>query len=282
MILIADGGSTKCDWALIDKDSAIFVKTDGMNPYFCSPEQIEAIMKKQLIKKLPKESLPEISELYFYGAGCREDRSDYLKDNFQKFLPHTQIFIDGDMKGAAIALQGDKKGIACILGTGSASCLFDGQNIIEFAHSLGYILGDEGSGAVLGKRLVSDYFKLQMPEKLRKKFERKYKLTATELNEAVYRKPFPNRFLASFAPFLSQNISEPYAYNLVFDAFMEFMERNITQYTDYKEQTVSFCGSIAYHFSDVLEVVVDEFGMNLGKIIKSPMGELVEFYRAKL
>ena len=279
MILIADGGSTKCDWALVDENTELYIKTDGMNPYFASPEQIEHTIKKQLLRKLPKDSITQIDRVCFFGAGCREDKYDYLKDNLQKWLPKAEISVEGDMKGAALALLGRERGIACILGTGSASCLYDGIQIVEFAQSLGYILGDEGSGATMGKTLVADYFKYQMPEPIRGKFFKKYKLTPQALNEAVYRGATPNRFLASFAPFLSKNIAEPYIYNLVFDSFMDFMGRNITQYTDFQQEKISFCGSIAYYFSDVLEVVVGEFGMEIGKIIKSPIAGMVEFFR---
>lgn len=276
MILIADSGSTKCHWAVVDANNDIRVATDGLNPFFTDADTIEQVLRKQLIPHIAKH---KIDTVHFLGAGCRDDKKELIYNVLMSFFPTAKISVDTDLKGAAIALFGNKAGIACILGTGSISCLYDGETIVENHPALGYILGDEGSGAVLGKKLLGDCFKQQMPKSLTRLFLRKHPVTVAELIDRVYCKPQANRYLASFTPFLKDNISEPYVYNLVFDSFLEFFKRNIEQYPHYHEYEVSFCGSIAYHFADVLEVAAYEAGLNFGRIVQNPIDDLVEYFR---
>ncbi len=272
MILIADSGSTKCHWALVGNETDIRIKSQGMNPFFCNNRQIDYILTHEL---MPNIMGYEIEKVLFYGAGCREDTKGVIEVALRRHFPKSIIVVESDLKAAAVALFGSDNGIACIIGTGSVACLYDGKNMIESIPPLGYILGDEGSGAVLGKKLVANYFKQQLPEAIANLFAKQYNLTASELIEKVYREPFPNRFLASFAPFLKKNISEPYIYNLVYDSFEEFLIRNVLTLNKHKELDVSFCGSVAYHFADVLEVVCYELGVSFGTIVASPIDKLV-------
>ena len=276
MILIADSGSTKCDWALIGWDTDIRITTDGINPFFCTIQQIEQIIETQLFIKIKNQ---QITKIFFFGAGCYEGKKDLIIQILSRYFSNADIIVDSDLKAAATALFGDASGIACILGTGSNSCLYEAGKIIHNVSPLGYIIGDEGSGAVLGKKFLGDCLKNQIPHTLQSRFFDKYKLTTFDIIENLYRKPFPNRFLAGFAPFLKENIAEPYVYNLVFNSFIEFFQKNIMQYADYQNYQVSFCGSVAYHFADVLKDAAYEKGLNLGKIIVSPIDSLIEVYR---
>ena len=280
MFLIADSGSTKCDWAVVGNDLQI-VKTEGINPYFCDSLQVEKILKKTL---LPKIKVAEIEKIYFYGAGCRAEKCDVVQSALQKNFITANIEVNSDLLGTARALFGNRAGIACILGTGSNSCFYNGNEIKFNVPPLGFILGDEGSGAVLGKKFLGDLLKNQMSEKLKKKFFKKYNISIAEIIEKTYRQPSPNRFLAQFMPFLKSNISEPKIYNLVFDAFTEFLQKNVMQYAGFEQYKVSFCGSVAYHFADVLEVATLEQKLNFGEIIQNPIEKLVEFhlYRTRL
>jgi len=275
MVIIVDSGSTKCDWAIVGNNLQI-VKTEGINPYFCDVVQVEKILKKLL---LPKIKEAKIDNVFFYGAGCRAEKCDVVKSALQALFPAANIEVNSDLLGTARALFGKNAGIACILGTGSNSCFYDGEEIIYNVPPLGFILGDEGSGAVLGRKFLGDLQKNQMTEKLKKKFLQKYKLTTAEIIEKTYREPFPNRFLAQFMPFLKQHIGEPKIYNLVFDEFDEFFKKNVMQYADFEEYKVSFCGSVAYHFADVLEVAALERNLNFGEIIQNPIEKLVDFHR---
>ena len=274
MFLIADSGSTKCDWAIVGDELQI-VKTEGINPYFCDSFQIEKILKKSL---LPKIKGAKVDEIFFYGAGCRAEKCDVVKSALQAVFSTAKIEVESDLLGTARALFGKKAGIACILGTGSNSCFYDGNEIIYNVSPLGFILGDEGSGAVLGRKFLGDLLKNQMTEGLKKKFFQKYKLTTAEIIEKTYRESFPNRFLAQFMPFLKKYIGEPKIYNLVFDSFDEFFKKNVMQYTDFEKYKVSFCGSVAYHFADVLEVAALERNLNFGEIIQNPIEKLVDFH----
>ena len=274
MFLIADSGSTKCDWAIVDNELQI-VKTEGINPYFCDSLQVEKILKKSL---LPKIKGAEVDVVFFYGAGCRAEKYDVVKSALQAVFPAAKVEVESDLLGTARALFGKNAGIACILGTGSNSCFYDGKDIIYNVPPLGFILGDEGSGAVLGRKFLGDLLKNQMTDNLKKKFFQKYKLSTAEIIEKTYRQLFPNRFLAQFMPFLKKHIGEPKIYNFVFDEFDDFLQKNVMQCTDYEQYKVSFCGSVAYHFADVLEVVALERNINFGEIIESPIEKLIEFH----
>ncbi len=278
MILIADSGSTKVDWRVIYSDGrSDSASTAGINPYFQSHEEI--------IKELTTNLLPnikcEIKEVYFYGAGVAADKIDMLKSCFSELFPGCTAEAYTDLLAAARALCGSSPGIACIMGTGSNSCFFDGEKIADNVPACGYILGDEGSGAVLGKKLVSDYLKRQLPADLNAKFNEKYGLNYGAIVERVYRQPYPNRFLATFTIFLNENRESEYVKTLLKNAFSEFFARNISQY-DYKNYQVNLVGSIAYHFKDMLIEAAAERGMKIGKVLKSPIDGLEEYHKSLL
>jgi N-acetylglucosamine kinase-like BadF-type ATPase len=276
MILIADSGSTKVDWRVICRDgSSEAVSTAGINPYFQSEEQILDELRKNLVPFIKTE----IKEVYFYGAGVAADKIDVLKNCFNELFPGVVSNAYTDLLAASRALCGNEPGIACIMGTGSNSCFFDGDKIVDNVPACGYILGDEGSGAVLGKKLLSDYLKRQLPLDLSKKFDEQYGLNYGSIVERVYRQPFPNRFLATFTHFLYENRENEHIHNLIKIAFNEFFQRNISQY-DFKQYKINLVGSIAYHFSDILREAACENEMTIGKILKSPIEGLEEYHKS--
>ena len=277
MILIADSGSTKTDWAVVDHGEILQrIFTKGTNPFFQTEEEICLEIQDNLIPHLNGERLDAV---YFYGAGCGfPDKIEMVR---RAITRHLKVFgpveVSTDMLAAARALCGHASGIACILGTGANSCYYDGRQIVQNVSPLGFILGDEGSGAYLGKLLVGDLLKNQMGAKLKEEFLAKYDLTPAEIIDRVYRKPFPNRFLASLSPFLNEHITEPCVKNLVLNAFKSFLKRNVMQY-DYQGQKVHFIGSIAFYYKEVLAEAITEMGLELGTILKSPMDGLVTYH----
>ncbi|MCL1932464.1 MAG: ATPase [Candidatus Azobacteroides sp.] len=276
MILIADSGSTKTDWCLSLQGKQLQrITTQGINPFFLSEDAIENEIRSELLPKLQTRTL---DALYFYGAGCLPEKIPMMQRALSKCLEVKIVEVNSDMLGAARGLSGRNPGIVCILGTGSNSCYYDGEKIVSNVSPLGFILGDEGSGAVLGKLLVGDLLKNQLPVGLKEKFLREFDLTPAEIIERVYRQPFPNRFLASLSPFLLRNIEEPAVRSLVFDSFRSFLTRNVMQY-DYKQHSIYFIGSVAYHYREILEEAVLASDMQLGGIMQNPMEGLVSYHK---
>jgi N-acetylglucosamine kinase-like BadF-type ATPase len=276
MVLIADSGSTKTDWGIVEHKQLIhLIQTKGMNPYFQSEGGICDEITGTL---LPQLGANVFDAVYFYGAGCTAEKAPIVNKIISERIKVTNtIEIGTDMLAAARALCGRKAGIACILGTGSNSCYYDGKGITSNVSPLGYILGDEGSGAVLGKLLLGDILKNQLTVELKEKFLRQYGLTSGEIMERVYRRPFPNRFLASFSPFLAENIHEPAVHDLVLGSFKAFLKRNVMQY-DYLTNKTDFIGSVAYYYKEVLMEAATETSVRVGRIMKSPMEGLVKFH----
>ena len=275
MILIADSGSTKTDWCVAVRGKQLQrVTTQGINPFFMSEDAIGEEIRSSL---LPKLQTSVFDALYFYGAGCLPEKIPMMQNALSKHLDVKTIEVNSDMLGAARGLCGMSPGIVCILGTGSNSCYYDGENIVNNVSPLGFILGDEGSGASLGKLMVSDLLKNQLPAGLKEKFLQEYDLTPGLIIERVYRQPFPNRFLASLSPFLHKNIEEPALRSLVFNSFMSFLSRNVMQY-DYKNFPLYFIGSIAYHYKEILQEAVIKSRMRLGEILQNPMEGLVKYH----
>lgn len=278
MILIADSGSTKTDWCLVEHGEVLQqIFTKGTNPFFQSEEEISNEIAANL---LPQLKTAETDAVYFYGAGCAFP--DKIETVRRAILRHLQVKgeveVSTDMLAAARGLCGHRAGIACIMGTGSNSCYYDGEKIVQNVSPLGFILGDEGSGACLGKLLVGDILKNQMTPELKEKFFSQFNLTPADIIDRVYRKPFPNRFLASLSPFLAQNLNEPCIHSLVLNSFKSFLKRNVMQY-DYQNHEVHFIGSVAYYYKDVLAQATDEMGIRLGTILKSPMEGLIAYHR---
>lgn len=280
MILLADSGSTKTDWGLVENGKLVKrLRTSGMNPFQMSEEAITEEIKTHLVPELPGTVLDEI---HFYGAGCTKEKQPIVERALRANLTiNGECEVASDMLGAARGICGHKPGIACILGTGSNSCSYDGKNLVKNVSPLGFILGDEGSGAVLGKLLVGDVLKNQMPEAITKRFFEKYKLTSAEIIDRVYRQPKPNTFLASFVPFLEENIDEPKIYNLVKESFRSFLRRNVMQYDGWQTLPVGFNGSIAKIYKKPLLEALEEEGMHLGRIIQAPMEAMVEYHVEK-
>lgn len=276
MILLADGGSTKVDWCLVDQGKLKKrVITKGANPFFRSTEDISKEISHALIPELNGDT---IDAVYFYGAGCAfPEKNDIVKAAIAENIATGVIEIESDLLGAAVGLCGDQAGIVCILGTGSNSCYYDGKKIVKNVSPLGYILGDEGSGAVLGKIFLGSCLKNQLTEGIKEKFLEYIDLPIPQIMDNVYKQPLPNRFLASFCPFLKEHLNDKSVYELVYNAFTDFFKKNVMQY-DYKDHKVSFAGSVAFHFQDVLLKVAADLGITIGDIKQSPMDGLINFY----
>lgn len=277
-ILIADSGATKTDWCLLQQREIIYrFNTKGISPVFQTENEIAEEISNHVFPQL-KDEMPDA--IYFYGSGCIPEKIESVKRAIQSSFPIDTIEVYSDLVAAAHALCGSKPGIACILGTGSNSCEWNGQEITNQVSPLGFILGDEGSGASMGKLLVGDVLKNQLPKGLKEKFLEQYNLTPAIIIENVYRKPFPSRFLASITPFLLQNIENEAVKGIVEKSFVDFFHRNVMQY-NYKTNDVNFVGSIAYYYTDILHEVAQKEGITIGKINQSPMEGLVEYYKPK-
>lgn len=276
MILIADSGSTKTDWCIVLNDTLIKrIETKGINPFFQSEEEIRQALTASLLPQLPEGTF---NSVHFYGAGCTLEKAPVLRRAIADSLPVVgNIKAHSDMLAAARGLCGHDAGIACILGTGSNSCFYDGREIVSNISPLGFILGDEGSGAVLGKLLVGDVLKNQLPPAIKEAFLKEFDLTAPEIIDRVYRQPFPNRFLASLSPFIARHLDEPALRTLVFNSFIAFLRRNVMQY-DYEHFTVHFIGSVAHCYKEILQEAAQETGVRIGKILQSPMEGLIEYH----
>lgn len=279
MFLIADSGSTKTDWCLCKKGTILNnLQTQGINPYHQSEEAIEEVIREELLPQLPETTEVSKLNIIFYGSGCaNETACNRVREAIQKVLKTNNITIHSDLLGAARALCGREEGIACVLGTGSNSCLYNGKEIIANIPPLGYILGDEGSSAVLGRRLVGDCLKNQLPDALRNEFLTEYGLTQEIILEKVYRQPLANRFLASLTPFLSKHREVPEIHKLLVESFTDFFVRNVKQYRR-PWLPIHFVGSIANAFSAELKEAAESLGMELGTILQSPMEGLIKYY----
>jgi len=276
MILIADSGSTKCAWKIIAQGHEMVTKyTAGINPFFRTTESIY----DELLQELFPVTDSPVDRIYFYGAGIiNKEKAAIIRDALQKLYPAARIELFSDVVAASRSLFGNKEGIACILGTGSNACLYDGKEVVSGISPMGFILGDEGSGAVLGKKLLGDYFKQVMPESLRLKFEDKYHITREETLQRVYKTEKPNHFLASFAPFLSEEIETEYASQLVRNSIVEFFERNVKKIADYQKYNIGFVGSIAFHFSAIVSEICEKNQINCVLVLQEPMEGLVKYH----
>ena len=279
MKLIADSGSTKTSWKLIVNSGEVKnIKTSGLNPYSQSEESISQEVEKVLLP----ETGTDIQEIYFYGAGIiNAEKGDIIRKALNRIYPEANIETHSDVLGAARALFGDQPGIACILGTGSNACLYDGKQITHGISPLGFILGDEGSGAVMGRKLLGDYFKEVMPPRLREEFTKRFELTREEALNRVYRTEKPNQFLAQFVPFLSEHANSAYCQEFVQHNFMEFFERNVSKLPDYTKYPIGFIGSVAFHFSQILNNTASYFGFEEIAIIKEPIDGLEKYYKTR-
>lgn len=275
--LIADSGSTKTEWCVtgVGKNRSFF--TDGISPYFLNAAQISSLIKSQLLPQIKKY---QVTEIYYYGTGClnpenRKLVSKALKQNF----PGADIEVNHDLMGAARAVCGNEKGVACILGTGSNSCYYNGKKIVKNSPGLGYVLGDEGSGTYLGKKVLQYYLYNTFDEDLRSRFDAKFVTTSSEILDNIYKKSLANRYLASFTLFLAENRGHYMIENIIEDGLNDFFFTHIYKYGESWKYPIHFIGGVAYEFRDVLKNLAGEYELSVGKIMKNPMEGLTVFHR---
>lgn len=278
MIIIADGGSTKTNWCLVTEEGKkVYFNTEGYNPYFSSTAYIVQSLMENLPTDLEKS---EITEVNYYGAGCSTDEMrNIVAEAMKAVFTKARVYIGHDLLAAARALLGTTEGFAAILGTGTNTCIYNGRDVIHNIDSGAYILGDEGSGCYIGKKLLVDYLRGYMPEAVRKLFWETYKLTPDDVNEQVYTQPRANRFCAGFSKFVYDNpVNIEYSRNIVRTSFEDFFRNLVTHYPNYQKYTFNCIGSVGYNFRNVLEEVVSENGMVIGNIIRSPIDNLVKYH----
>ncbi len=277
--LIADSGATKTDWCLIKGNEILkHYSGKGISPVFQTEDQISNEIHNNVFPEFKEWN---ISKIHFYGSGCIAENIPIVKSAIFKIFPIETIEVYSDLIAAAHSLCGHKPGIACILGTGSNSCEWDGNTIINQIPPLGFILGDEGSGAYIGKKLIGDALKNQLTPGLKELLLDEYELTPSIIIDKVYRQPFPSRFLASLSPFISKHLDDESIRQIVINSFNDFFKRNIMQY-NFSEKSVNFVGSIAWYYSDILKETAQLNGIITGKILKSPMIGLIEYYSKTL
>ncbi len=278
MIIIADGGSTKTNWCLINQEGKkVYFNTEGYNPYFVTTEYIVKSLQDNLPVDLEKD---KITEVYYYGAGCSTaDKVKTVVNAMQQVFTNSKAFVGHDLLAAARALLGLNSGFAAILGTGTNTCIYDGKDVIHNIDSLAYILGDEGSGCHIGKKLLGDYVRGYMPDAVRDLFWSTYKLTPDDVIDNVYMKPLANRFCASFSKFVYDNpVNIEYSRNIVETSFNDFFKNLVCHYPNYQDYTFNCIGSVGYNFRNVLELLAQEHGMKVGRIIRSPIDDLVKYH----
>lgn len=277
MILIADSGGSKTDWRLIQNDGTVGqASAPGFNPYYQPIDDLKKNVQEILLPKI-KDS---VDKIFFYGAGVSSVKNQLtIKSAFLEFFPEAHIEIGWDLLAAARALCGHEPGIACIMGTGSNSCLYDGKKIIDNVANLGWILADEGSGANIGRRFLVDYLRGKMPEKIARQFKERFPLSREEFLEKIYQQERPSAFLASFTKFIFQHLDETYCYKLIYNSFAEFYENNVMQYENYQNLKVHFTGSISFYFSDILRQVANDKGITVKNILEGPIAGLTLYHQ---
>jgi N-acetylglucosamine kinase-like BadF-type ATPase len=275
-VLIADSGSTKCEWRLLHEGKSKKIFTTGISPYFLNAGQIQVLLEKELV---PKIKNTVIDEVFYYGTGLKDDANKrMIKSVLKKVFPGTAIEVQTDLFGAARALSIDEKGVCCILGTGSNSCYYNGKKIIKNSPGIGFILGDEGSGAYLGKKVIQYFLYNTFDEELLFAFNEKYNTNAEEIIMNVYTKPQPNRYLASYALFLAENRGHYMVENIIEDGLNDFFFTHLSKYTESWLYPVHFAGSISYGFKDVLKNLCHSYEMEMGTVLKHPMDGLVKYH----
>lgn len=277
-ILLADSGATKCEWCVVDKGKlkkTIF--TIGISPYFLSGDQIEELIRRDLFPQMKRY---KIDAIYYYGTGCKNpDNQKIVKKAINRVFTGIPTEVTHDLMGAARAVCQHEKGIACILGTGSNSCYFNGKKIIKNSPGLGYVLGDEGSGAYLGKKVIQYFLYKTFDEELTYRFNEMFRITDTEILEQVYKQPLPNRFLAGFALFLSENRGHYMVENIVEDGLNDFFFQHIIKYNESWKFPIHFVGGVAFGFRDVVTDLCASYELELGQIMQHPMEGLIRYHQ---
>lgn len=275
--LLADSGATKAEWCLLHGGKKKIFYTQGISPYFLTGPQIEALLLQEVIPQLKKI---KVNEVHYYGTGCASPANARLvKKALAAVFKDAELEVNHDLMGAARALCGQDKGVACILGTGSNSCAFNGKKILKNSPGLGYVLGDEGSGAYLGKKVLQYYLYDTFDEELKLKFDDAYNTTAAEILDHIYKQALPNRYLAGFTMFLAENRGHYMIENILEDGLNDFFFNHLCKYRESWSLPISFAGSVAYGFKDVLKELCKTYEFELGKILKNPMQGLIEYHR---
>jgi N-acetylglucosamine kinase-like BadF-type ATPase len=274
--LISDCGATKAEWTLVDETIKETVITQGISPYFLDTSQIVALLEQELRPALKKW---EIGEVYYYGTGCANpNNARSVKTAVSRVFPGAMVQVNHDLMAAARALCGRDKGIACILGTGSNSCYYNGKKIVKNSPGLGYVLGDEGSGAYLGKKVLQYYLYGTFDDEIRARFDAAFVTNPAEILENVYKKPLPNRYLAGYAKFLAENRGHYMIENIIEDGINDFFFNHLCKYRETWTLPVHFAGSVAFGFKDVLQQLCTSYGFELGNVMKNPMKGLVAYH----
>lgn len=276
--LIADSGGTKCEWCVLENGKkAKTIITQGISPYFLSGPQIIELLERDLLPKLKKF---QVKEVFFYGTGLANPANvTILKSVLKKLFPSAKTEINDDVLAAARALCGKTSGVVCNLGTGSFACFYNGKKIAKSSPGIGYVLGDEGSGAFLGKKVIQYYLYNTYDEELRARFEKKFQVDRSEILENVYRKPLANRYLASFAIFLAENRGHYMIENIIEDGLNDFFFTHLYKYKESWTHPIHFVGSISFGFKDVLKDLCNTYELELGRVLKAPMQGLIEYHR---
>ncbi|MCU0442568.1 MAG: hypothetical protein MUE96_09230 [Bacteroidia bacterium] len=280
MKLIADSGSTKTHWVVLNNNEVVLEHhTQGINPYYQNTEAIETLLRAELIPALSPNICSALKQIFYYGAGCSSPSLCTIVENsLRSLIDNADITVNHDLLAAARAGCGNQKGIAIILGTGSNSCLYNGTDIIANQPSLGFMLGDEGSGGYIGKQLLIHYLYRELPTDLAEAFSNTYQLNKENILEHIYQKPMPNRFAASFTPFISKHLAHPYLQQLVSDAFDAFFKHHVSSYNQYQQYPLAAIGSIATVFEKQLRTTAKRYGVNISQIIKEPIQGLIQFH----
>ncbi len=275
-ILIADSGATKAEWCMVNGGKTKTIFTQGISPYFLNTDQIREILLKELLPRLKNQ---EVNQVHYYGTGCANPaNARSVAKAIRQAIPGANVYVNHDLMAAARALCGREKGIACILGTGSNSCYFNGVKIVKNSPGIGYILGDEGSGAYLGKKVLQYYLYKTFDEELKGRFEVTYKTSPVEILENVYKKPLANRYLAGFTKFLAENRGHYMVENIIEDGLNDFFFNHLCKYRETWTLPVSFAGSVAFGFKDVLLQLCASYEFELGKVMKNPMEGLIKYH----
>ena len=274
--LIADSGATKAEWVLLYNGEKQTLFTQGISPYFLNTDQIATLVEDELATKL-HHRLP--GEVHYYGTGCSNPaNAKSVKKALSRVFPGAAVHVNTDLMAAARAICGKEKGVACILGTGSNSCYYNGKSIVKNSPGIGYVLGDEGSGAYLGKKVIQYYLYNTFDEDLRARFDARFVTTSVEILDNVYKKPLPNRYLAGFAMFLAENRGHYMIENIIEDGLNDFFFQHLCKYNEIWKFPVSFVGSVADGFKDVIRQLCDSYEFDLGTIMKNPMAGLVKYH----
>ncbi|OYX22350.1 MAG: N-acetylglucosamine kinase [Algoriphagus sp. 32-45-6] len=277
MILLADSGSSKTDWRVLHSDGQVSqFRGLGLNPYYMTAEEMALQMQQDFLLKFSDQ----IQQIFYYGAGCSApERKEEVRQALYSIFPQAEIEVDHDLSAAARATCGHAPGIACILGTGSNSCDYDGEKIVANRPAAGYILGDEGGGCYIGRKFLRDFIHEEMPQSIRKAAIERFHITQHIIQDHVYRQPFPSRYMASFCRFITENSADPYCYALFYSSFQEFFAKHVCKYSDYQSKPVSFVGSIAHYNQDILKKAAEDMGIQVHLVMESPMEGLTRYHR---